>query len=132
MTDQVIWWSDQVENLSVGRTYDFSRAFTEQFDVLLHDSFLPCLSNTFTTSENSQYVHGTNNVKNCYLVFNAAQCENCEYSESIYDSQNTYDSYFVRDCELCYDSIGIIRCRGCISLEESEDCSDVDFSYYMK
>lgn len=131
-TDQATWWSDKVENLDTGRKYDFTRSFTSQYDELIKDTPLPCLSNDYTTNENSDFVQWTNYVKDCYLVFNAANDENCEYSDSIYSSEDTFDSYFVRGCSNCYDWIGISRCHDSISLEESEDCTRVDFSYNMK
>ena len=132
IVDQKIWWGDTLDNLDFGREYDFTKTFAEQFDPLFREAYIPCLSTTYITNQNSEYVNGANNVKDCYLVFNAGTSENCEYCESIYDSHNTFDSYFVRDCELCYDCVGIIRCYDCTSLEESEDCSRVDFCYNMK
>jgi hypothetical protein len=131
-TDQTIWWSDSVENLSCGREYDDSKTFTEQFDALLQSAYLPCLSNSYVTNVNSDYVNGTDHLNNSYLVFNAKNSDNCEYSESVYYSQDIFDSYFVRESDDCYDSVGIIRCHSSISLEESEDCRSVDFCYNMK
>jgi hypothetical protein len=132
VAEQKIWWSDVIENLDVGRAYDFDRTFTEQFDPLFREAYIPCLSTTYMTNQNSEYVNGANNVKDCYLAFNIGTSENCEYCESTYDSHDTLDSYFVRNCSLCYDSVGIMRCHSCTSLEESEDCSRVDFCYNMR
>ncbi len=131
-TDQATWWSERVENLDTGRAYDFTRTFLDQYDALIQDTPLPCLSNEYMTNENSDYVQWTNYVKDCYLVFNAANDQNCEYSDSIYSSEDTFDSYFARGCSNCYDGIGITRCHDSISLEDSEDCTRVDFSYNMK
>ncbi len=132
VVDQAIWWSDRVDTIEQWSMYDFSRTFTQQFDTLLKETFLPCLSNEYATNENSDYAQGTNYIKNCYLVFNAANDQNCEYSDSIYDSEDVFDSYFVRGCSNCYDGIGITRCHNSLSLEESEDCREVHFSYNMK
>ena len=131
-TDQVIWWSDQVENLDRGMEYDFSQTFTEQFGTLLRETPLPCLSNEYKSNINSDYVQGTNYLKDCYLVFNAQNSQDSAYSEALYDSSDMYDSYFVRECSDSYECIGNLRCQSCISLEESEDCSRVDFSYHCK
>ena len=130
--DQATWWSDRVENLETGREYDFETSFMSQYDLLLKEAYLPCLSNEYTTNQNSDYVQGTSNIKDCYLIFNASESENCEYCESIGFSRNCFDSYFIRNCDQCYDSIWLTRCHTCISLEESEDCRNVDFSYNMK
>ncbi len=130
--EQALWWSDEIDNISSGMDYDFSRSFSEQYSLLLQTAYLPCLSNSYSTNENSEYVNGTNNIKDCYLVFNVASSEDCEYSESVYFSHDIFDSYFIRESESCFDSIGLIRCSHCLSLEESEDCRNVDFSYNMR
>lgn len=104
----------------------------EQYDNLIQNTPLPCLSNEYATNTNSDFVQGTNYIMDCYLVFNAAEAENCEYSESISFSKNCFDSYFIRSSDECYDCIGITRCYRCVSLEESEDCRGVDFCYNMK
>ena len=130
--DQATWWSDKVENLESGKNYNPWMSFMEQYDNLIQNTPLPCLSNEYATNTNSDFVQGTNYIMDCYLVFNAAEAENCEYSESISFSKNCFDSYFIRSSDECYDCIGITRCYRCVSLEESEDCRGVDFCYNMK
>ena len=131
-TDQETWWSNTVDNTDTRRDYDFSQKFSEQFGILLRGTPLPCLSNEYTSNINSDYVQGTLNLKNCYLVFNAGNSENSQYCETLYDASDIYDSYFTRECQDSYECIGNLRCHSCIYLEESEDCSRVDFSYHCK
>ncbi len=127
-TDQETWWSE-VEWLDYGREFDFTKSFFDQFGELLKDVPLPCLSNGYVGNENSDYVHGTLNVKDCYLISNATNDEKCEYSETINGSTYVFDSCFVFDSSYCYECIGITRCHNSLYLEESEDCKNIYFSY---
>ena len=130
--DQAIWWGDTIDSSDYKRDYDPSGKFYTELDALMRSMPLFCLSNEYRTNENAEYVQGTNNVKNSYLVFNAMATNNCEYSDSIYHAEDCFDDYFCRESQDCYDCISMLRCQSCISLEESEDCARVDFSYNCK
>ncbi len=127
-TDQETWWT-QVEWLDYGEDYDFGQSFFEQYNTLLKKTPLPCVSNSYTINQNAEYVHGTINVQNCYLIFNSSNNEYCEYAETVNRSTFIFDSSYVFESSHCYDSIGITRCYNCISVEESEDCSESYFLY---
>ncbi len=127
-TDQETWWT-QVEWLDYGEDYNFGQSFFEQYDTLLKRTPLPCLSNSYTINQNAEYVHGTINAQNCYLIFNSSNNEYCEYAETVNRSTFIFDSSYIFESSHCYDSIGITRCYNCISVEESEDCSESYFLY---
>lgn len=78
---------------------------------------------------NSDFVQGTINVKDCYLIFNSTNDEKCAYSETANRSNNIMDSSFLFDSSYCYENIGVTNCYECIYLEESDDCHDIFFSY---
>ena len=126
--DQETWWT-KGEGLDYGGKYDENSSFFKQYNVLLKKTPIPCLSNSYTLNENSHYVNGTINVKDCYLIFNASNSEHCEYAETVNKSENIYDSSYVFESSQCYECIGINRCSRCIGVEESEDCRDSYFLY---
>lgn len=67
--DNDIWNSDQWDPLAYGQDYDPSRPFFEQLAELLKKVPLPNLTIVRSSTENSEYVNGAANLKNCYLTF---------------------------------------------------------------
>jgi hypothetical protein len=127
-TDQKTWWTE-VEWLDYGISFDEQESFFEQYANLIKSTPLPCLSNSYSVNINSDYVNGTINVKDCYLIFNSMKSEHSEYAETINKSEYIFDSSYVFESAYCHDCIGITRCHMCISVEESEDCRDSLFLY---
>ncbi len=126
------YWSDQVDNSQFGREYDFSRPFFEQWNELMHAVYLLPLTNT--NNENSEYVNGGQDMKNCYLCFACSQAQDCLYCFTHYhgndniecanankcqfcyhcsDVENCYESQNCVECETCSNCIGCIDCTGC-------------------
>jgi hypothetical protein len=127
-TDQSIWWTE-VEWLNYGKRMNLDIPFFDQYDELIKATPLPSLSNSYDININSEYVNGTINVKDCYLVFNTSNTENSQYSETINRSDQIFDCSYVFESSHCYESIGITRCHNSIWLEECEDCTDSYFLY---
>lgn len=142
------FWSDQVDNISTGREYDFSRPFFEQWNELLHSVTMQPLVQI--NCENSAYVDSSSHLQDCYLCFGMAESRGCFYCVksryplhntdcvdcvgisfcelcySAVDSEHCYDCQHVRDCFNCYqcfgswDLIGCKYCFGCVGLRQSE------------
>lgn len=132
VVEQKIWWSDAIDNTSSWSIYDPDRSFFSQFKSLLQNTTLPCLTNEYTSTENSEYVNSCNDVHNSYLIFSASDADNCGYSEGIKHCSSCFDCYFTRNSEHCYECIGIENCHDCTFLEESSNCSGCQYSYNLK
>lgn len=100
-------------------------------------------------NQNSPYGNYTDRCKNCYLLSNAFQnedcyygrdfhfnkncvdCDHCHYNELLYESldcRHCYNSSFLQDCEnctdcdFCFDCRGCRNCFGCAGLRQKEYC----------
>lgn len=111
------WWSDKWDASSYGRDYDFSKPFFTQFHELL--KAVPRLNPAVAHVVNSDYCNYVADAKDCYLCFGSIKIENCAYG-SPYESKDCFDSFLVRESELCYECIDcekLYRCMYC------QDCS---------
>lgn len=123
-----LWESDSWDALDYGRTYDFNRPFFEQFASLLSVVPLPALPGGESSRENSDYVSGVSNARNCYLVFGATNVEECLYSQTVQRSRDIIDCAAVTDSELCYECVDIRKCYG---LKFSTHCVGCSDSYFL-
>ena len=121
-----VWQSDKWDPMEYGQDYDFSRPFFAQ----IHELSLrvPQPSQTAWGMVNSDYCTGSNNLKNCYLVFVATSNEDCMYSAWINRTKNSIDVTRVDSSEECYDSFGIIKSNKTFFSSDCEECVDVWFS----
>src|SRR3989338_8264242 len=99
------WWSDACDAMEYGREYDFSRSFFEQYKELLHT--VPRSSREIKTLVNSDYSDNSNNLKNCYLCFDASYCDDLVYCIAVAHYKNSMDVYQAERLELCYE---ILQC----------------------
>lgn len=120
------FWSDQVDNTVVGKEYDFSRPFFEQWNELLHACILQPLVQI--NCENSLYVDSSSALRNCYLCFGMGESEDCLYClKTRYPLRNRdcVDCIGIVDCELCYSCVHCDRsydCQHCIGCQDSYQC----------
>ena len=120
------WWSDAWDPMSYGRDYDFSRNFFEQFFELVR--LVPRINRNVLEDVNSEYSANAGRCKNCYLIFNANDDEDCAYGNGMDLSKHCYDNSHVRKSELCYQSVWLDQCyRTHYSLNCAE-CNEVWFS----
>ena len=140
------FWDESIDNTAFGKDYDFSRPFFPQFEEALSDSFIMALLQI--NAENSNYVNGAINVKNCFLCFDILESQDCLYcflhdggndnllcvsarrSQYCYDSLNIDNCYECQHCVDCintsasfgcYDLIGCSSCFGCAGLRNVEN-----------
>ena len=121
---QDYWWSDNWNPIDYGRSYDFSLSFFAQFASLA--SVVPRPNITNKNAVNSEYAVGIN-IKNCYLVSSALDCENCSFSQSIYKSKDCLDSYNLQESELCYECINCTKSSRLSFCYNSHNCLDSSF-----
>lgn len=122
------WEEDSWDALDYGRDYDFSRPFFPQFAALFSKVPVYNLSNIISLMENSDYTNCIGSAKNCYLIFEATEVEDCSFSFFVVRSRNIIDSTAVADCELCYSCKNI---RGCYNLKFGDDCSGCSDSFFL-
>lgn len=125
------WWSDSWNPLSFGFPYNRDRGFFEQFYELKKRVPRPTKIQS-PTNENSDWVIGGYHLKNCYLVVGGTECELAFYSVSPIKSREIMETFFVSDCELCYDLFECKRCYHSAFLEECEDCINCYFGFDLK
>jgi len=141
------WWSDKWDQLAVGRDYDFSKPFFQQFRELFEKAPLPNLANSNTI--NSEYGNHNLDMKNCYLVYASMECEDISYSRGAVKCKNSLDLYLANGFIQCYDDTNcgglnrvffsydsddsvncaflhacknMIDCLGCINLRNKSNC----------
>jgi len=95
------WWSDKWDQLATGRDYDFSKTFFQQFKELFEKAPLPNIANTNII--NSDYGNHSLDIKNGYLFYASARCEDVAYCAGAVDSKNSLDLYGVLNLMQCYD-----------------------------
>lgn len=117
--DREYWWTDEWDPLSYGREYDFSKPFFQQFKELIQETPFP--SRSIINIENSDYSANANQLKNCYLVFDSNECENCRYGIGIINTRDSLDTLQCVECELSYDIFG---CAKCYQTFYSSDCGN--------
>lgn len=127
---QGCFWGEQWDPLSVGREFDFSRPFFEQFQELR--AATPRLAIFQTQSENSDFtVHSSRN-RNCYFASSLVGCEDVCYSDFLSSCQDSLDLFSCDKMELCYSCIFSSECFGCDFLELCTGLTDSALCYDCK
>jgi len=128
--DTSYWWSDNWGAEEYARDYDFQRNFFEQIKELALK--VPKFSRSVLNLINSDYCAGASDLKNCYLLFNSGNNEDCSYGVNINDSKECLDNYNVVKGELCYGNFMIRNAYKVFYSRECYDCQDVYFSRNLK
>jgi hypothetical protein len=123
------WWSDDWDARDYGRPYDPDRPFLEQVNDLL--KVVPKISLIYVRSLGSEYTNISADNKNCYMIVECSNNEDCVNCYWIQLSKDLVDSSFTNKVELsyevddCYDSSNLKWCKGCHSCLDSSfliDC----------
>lgn len=121
--DQKTWWSDKWNAFDYGMEFDFSRPFFEQLQELAIK--IPRINLDNRSNENSDYCNDTNDLKDCYLCFNAEEAQNFYYCTSVGYGKDCMDLFWVMQCELCYEctkTFGAYHCFYCFNCSNISDC----------
>jgi DNA-directed RNA polymerase subunit RPC12/RpoP len=111
------WRSDKWDPFSYGMAYDESRPFFEQLKKLLIKVPKVATYSSNPVNINSEYVNmagGKEALKNCYLLFNSAGCEDVMYSRGIRGGKDLSDGYYGIKLERCYEIVNIEESSGII------------------
>ncbi len=121
------WWGDKWDPMEYGRNFDFNRPFFSQFKELWDE--VPKIGLIILGDcINSDYVHDAYRLKNCHLVFDGEQAEDCMYGETFAKIKNCMDFLFLWDNELCYECI---NCINCFDLKFSRFCKTCTESAFL-
>lgn len=120
------WYSDKWNPLDYGQAIDWSKPFFEQFKTL--QLKVPRLYALMVNNENCEYTNGTQQCKDCYMIFASDHDEHCFYSYGTFHSVQSMDLMSSTKCELCYECVG---CSNCFGVQYAEDCSDCHSSLFL-
>ncbi len=118
------WYADNWESPSL--EIDLNVSFFEQFGKL--QKIAPVVGLLSSMQENAEYCQDSEGLKNCYLVFDALNCQDVYYSVRIYNSRDCVDVYWVIDSELLYDCVYMFNAYNC---RYSFNCHHVTDSSFL-
>lgn len=113
------WFSDDWDPLDYGIDYDPSVSFFEQYRTLQQKVPKPAL--IYVNSVNSPYVHLSADNKNCYMIFESSNNQDCTYCYWIQQCTQCVGVSFSHQCELCFECDD---CYSCYKTQESRSCHD--------
>jgi hypothetical protein len=122
-----VWFGEKWDPFDYGREYDRAKGFFDQFNDFQLTVPLPNLFIT-GTSVNSDYANNVTDVKDCYIVFDARDCENCSYSISVIGNKSCVDCFDVLNSTNCYDAFESENLYNCFFVEYAKNCLD---SYFL-
>lgn len=122
------WWSDKWDPLQYDREFDFSRSFFKQFDELQNEVPHFALAVLSSTMENSDFCNHAGYLKNCYLLVNSDESEQCLYGKGVNRCFDCVDCFKIYECQACYESSNCTNCSFSTFLTDSNNCSECHFS----
>jgi len=125
--DRDIWFSDKWDPMDYGRGYNFNKPFLKQLKELIKE--VPWSSRTVQSMVNSDYSNGASFLKNCYLIFNAGNSEDCAYGNRVDQSKDCYDNSYIDKCEICYENFMISGCYKSFFSSNCIDCQEIYFCH---
>ena len=118
------WYAENFESRFLD--IDVNRSFFEQFREL--QRIAPVVALLSTQQENAEFCQDVENLKNCYLVFDAINCQDVYYSVRIYHSRSCVDVYWVMNSELLYDCVYMFSCY---NTKYSFHCQEAVDSHFL-
>jgi len=128
---QDCWLSDKWDPTDYTKDYDSSRSFFDQMGELLVK--VP-KAGTFASSDvgpvvNSEYANFGGALKDCYLVFNSGNLENCAYSRGLTYCNDVFDSYYGEKIQGGYENINTSNSAGVIWSQNVNECVSCWYMY---
>jgi len=117
---------DNWDAIDYGKDFDYSKTFFEQY-IALYNSVprVGVIKQGF--SIDSEYTNRVTDLKNCYLIFAAANNIDCSYGFSYWDCNNSMDCLNIIKCEKCYWCNDCFNCNGLNFSRECQDCINSSF-----
>ncbi len=120
------WFSDAWDAKDFGISYNPSRSFLEQLGALLNA--VPKVGLMYERSVNSEYVNISADNKNCYMIIESSNNEDCTHCYWIQECRNCTDVSFASKTELSYESDD---CYNSYKLFYSKGCHDSHDGYFL-
>lgn len=103
--------SDIWNPMTYGVDYNFSKPFFMQVLDLMKKSPHPARNYYVDTMVNSDYSANCSWLKNCYLIFNANNNEDCAYGNGVSYCKNCYNNSHCDNSERCYECFWMTKCQ---------------------
>jgi hypothetical protein len=128
---QDCWTSDKWDPMSYAQNYDSARPFFEQMGELLKK--VP-KAGIFASSDvgpnfNSEYANFGGALKDCYLVFNSGNLENCAYSRGLTYCNDVFDGYYGEKIEGGYEIINTNNSADVVYTQNISGCVSCWYMY---
>jgi len=120
------WISDNWDPMEYGMEIDWSKPFLAQVHELWKK--VPMKNLNLINNVNSDFCNLFTNPRNCYLVFNGNDSENCLYGNGLTNCRECIDISHVGKCEQCYEGFWLTSCAKTHFSSECESCVNVLFS----
>ncbi|MES2023869.1 MAG: hypothetical protein V4439_04250 [Patescibacteria group bacterium] len=121
------WNADGWGGEDYAKEYDLNRTFLEQFEELWN--VVPRIGLMHVRSVNSEYINISADNKNCYMIVESSNNENCTNCYWIQLSKELVDCAFTNKVELSYE---VDDCFDCNNLRFSKGChSCIDSSFLL-
>ncbi len=121
------WWSDNWNAWDYWMNLDFSKNFFRQFTEL--QSNVPKLAMITMPGINSDYTNYASGLKNCYLLFDSTNNENCLYGYNMSFSDSSIDINTWWYLHGCYECIGCFNCFDILFSQNSNNCKNCYFLF---
>lgn len=122
------WYKDSWDPMEYGREFDFSRPFFPQFRELMEAVPMPSRA-VLGFNQNSDYTNDNWKLKNCYMVFDGEQSEDCYHGQTFEFLKNCTDFLVLSHSELCYECV---NCATCYALRHSRFCVNCSESWFLR
>lgn len=123
-----IWFGDGWDPFHYGVSCDSAQSFFRQFRDLQREVPWPNLA-VDSTSVGSDYTNSSSRLKNCYLVFDSLEAENCSYSSWLRGARDCLDCFALFNSQECYEGFESSDLYRCSYIEYSRSCLDSYFLY---
>lgn len=125
--DNEHWWSDNWDAKNLGREFDFTKPFFEQFQELWKK--VPKIARIQQGEmENSTFTNAVSNLKNCYLVFSSNSAEDSLYCLNADKNRDCVDCFFIFKSELLYECSDCSECYSCTHSQRLRTCTETHWS----
>ncbi len=120
------WFSDDWDALDYGLEYKPEIPFLKQVQILLEK--VPKVALIYMRSPGSQYLNISADNKNCYMIIESSNNEDCINCYWIQLSNNILDSSFTNKVEYSYE---VDDCYDCHGLKWAKGCHSCMDSYFL-
>lgn len=124
-------WHKQKHEVPFLETFDFNRAFFDQYAELW--PLVPRMHKASAGNEdNSEYSNHCGNCRNCYFIFNSEVDEDCMYLKFGDKCRDCVDCNNILNSELCYECVNVKNCYNLKFSDDCDSCSDSAFLRYCR